>query len=149
MKRNRNSRPLKSKPPAAAPQTDGKNQRISEISEEADHHWSGGRGIMLQAMVFLSGFACLIYQILWMRQLGLFFGNTSHAAALTLAVFFAGIAFGSWFWGRRCALMDKPLSAYGWLELGIATAGAAVLAAPGCANTSIHCFMDKMEQDSD
>ena len=131
MKRNRNSPPLKSKPPAAAPQTDGKTQSPPEIHEETGHHWSGGQGIMLQAMVFLSGFACLIYQILWMRQLGLFFGNTSHAAALTLAVFFAGIAFGSWFWGRRCALMAKPLSAYGWLELGIAIAGAAVLAAPG------------------
>lgn len=131
MKRNRNTRPLKSKPPAAAPQRDEKTQSSPEIRDEAGHHWHGRRGIMLQTMVFLSGFACLIYQILWMRQLGHFFGNTSQAAALTLAVFFAGIAFGSWFWGRRSALLPKPLSAYGWLELGIAAAGAAVLAAPG------------------
>lgn len=88
-------------------------------------------------MVFLSGFACLIYQILWMRQLGLLFGNTSHAAALTLAVFFAGIAGGSWFWGRRSALLVNPLGTYGWLELGIAIAGVAVWAAPGLSH---YCY---------
>lgn len=123
MKRHGKSRSSK---PSPAPQTDGKTRG----SDEDAHHWSGAHGILLHAMVFLSGFACLIYQILWMRQLGLFFGNTSHAAALTLAVFFAGLAGGSWFWGRRSALIAKPLKAYGWLELGIATAGAAVLAAP-------------------
>jgi len=135
MKRNRHSHPLKTKPSAIAPQLDAKPVSNPDILDETGHQWSDGQGLMLQAMVFLSGFACLIYQILWMRQLGLFFGNTSHAAALTLAVFFSGIASGSWFWGRRSALLAKPLSAYGWLELGIATAGAAVLAAPALCNT--------------
>ncbi len=93
--------------------------------------WKGRQSFTLHAMIFLSGFACLVYQILWMRQLGIAFGNTSHAAALTLAVFFAGIAGGGWFWGRRSARITKFLNAYGWLELGIATAGAAVLVAPG------------------
>ncbi len=82
------------------------------------------------AMVGLSGFACLVYQILWMRQLGLLFGNTSQAAALTLAVFFGGLAAGGWFWGRRCRELAKPLRTYGWLELGIAACGVVLLAAP-------------------
>ncbi len=81
-------------------------------------------------MIFLSGFACLVYQILWMRQLGLVFGNTSHAAGLTLAVFFGGLAGGSWFWGRRSQALGQPLRTYGWLELGIGLTGLAVLAAP-------------------
>ena len=126
MKRNRNRNRLESKPASTVLQPASKSQGSPEILDATSHHWSGG----LHIMVFLSGFACLVYQILWMRQFGLFFGNTSHAAALTLAVFFAGIAGGSWFWGRRSALLARPLSAYGWLELGIATAGVAVLAAP-------------------
>ncbi len=89
---------------------------------------------MLWSMTALSGFACLVYQILWMRQLGLVFGNTSHAAALTLAVFFAGLAAGGWFWGRRCPQIANPLRVYGWLELGIAGAGVALFAAPGVCN---------------
>ena len=81
-------------------------------------------------MIGLSGFACLVYQILWMRQLGLLFGNTSHAAALTLGVFFAGLAAGGWFWGRRSRGLCNPLRTYGWLELGIAACGVLLFAAP-------------------
>jgi spermidine synthase len=81
-------------------------------------------------MVGLSGFACLVYQILWMRQLGLLFGNTSHAAALTLAVFFGGLAAGGWLWGRRSGRLQNPLRTYGWLEIGIAACGVVLLFAP-------------------
>ena len=78
----------------------------------------------------LSGFACLIYQILWMRQAGLLFGSTSQAAALTLAGFFAGLSAGGWFWGKRCRNLPNPLRTCGWLELAIAAAGTVVLLAP-------------------
>lgn len=76
--------------------------------------------MIIHLLVFLSGFCALIYQVLWMRQLGLLFGNTSHAAGVTLAAFFAGLAAGSWFWGRRSAKSGNPLRVYAGLELGIA-----------------------------
>ena len=76
--------------------------------------------MIIYLLVFLSGFSALIYQILWMKQLGLLFGNTSHAAGATLAAFFAGLAVGSWFWGRRSARVGSPLRIYAGLELGIA-----------------------------
>ena len=75
---------------------------------------------MTYLLVFFSGLAGLIYEILWMKQLGLLFGNTAHAAAATLAAFFAGIAAGSWFWGRRSGRAANALRLYGWLEAGIA-----------------------------
>jgi len=87
-------------------------------------------GAMFWMMPALSGFACLIYQILWMRQVSLLFGNTSHAAALTLAVFFGGLSLGGWYWGKRCQRKSIPLRTYAWLELGIAAAGIALLIAP-------------------
>ena len=87
-------------------------------------------GTLFWLMPALSGFACLIYQILWMRQVGLLFGNTSHSAALTLAVFFGGLSWGGWYWGKRCQGVSKPLRTYAWLELGIAAAGIAILIAP-------------------
>ena len=73
-------------------------------------------------LVFLSGFAGLVYEVLWMKQLGLLFGNTSQAAGATLAAFFGGLAVGSWLWGKRSAHMKNPLRAYAWLEVGIAVA---------------------------
>ncbi len=75
---------------------------------------------MIYLLVLASGFAGLVYEVLWMKQLGLLFGNTSHAAAATLGAFFTGLAAGSWFWGRRAAGMRNPLRAYAWLEAGIA-----------------------------
>ncbi len=71
----------------------------------------------LSALVLISGFASLVYQVLWMRHLGLLFGNGSQAAAATLAMFFAGLGVGSWWWGKRVS--GRPLRLYALLELGI------------------------------
>ncbi|QTN32835.1 fused MFS/spermidine synthase [Akkermansiaceae bacterium] len=71
-------------------------------------------------LVFLSGFAALVYQVLWMKQIGLLFGNTSHAASATLASFFLGLAAGSWALGSRVSTATNPMRTYAWLELGIA-----------------------------
>lgn len=75
---------------------------------------------MLYLLVIVSGFAGLVYEVLWMKQLGLLFGNTSQAAGATLAAFFAGLAAGSFLWGRRAARCGNALRRYAWLELGIA-----------------------------
>jgi spermidine synthase len=87
-------------------------------------------GASFWLMAGLSGFACLIYQILWMRQAGLLFGSTSQATALTLAVFFGGLSTGGCYWGKRCGKSPSPLRTCGWLELGIAAAGSVILIAP-------------------
>jgi len=71
-------------------------------------------------LFFVSGVAALVYQVLWLRELGLLFGNTAEAAAVTIAIFFAGVATGGWFWGRRARGYKRPLIAFGVLELGVA-----------------------------
>lgn len=84
-----------------------------------------GHATVLAALFFVSGAAALTYQVLWVRELGLLFGSTAEAAALTIAIFFAGIAGGGWFWGRRAGRMRRPLRAFGWLEIGVAGAALA------------------------
>lgn len=84
-----------------------------------------GHVIVLAVLFFVSGAAALTYQVLWVRELGLLFGSTAEAAALTIAIFFAGIASGGWFWGRRAGRMRRPLMAFGLLELGVAGAALA------------------------
>lgn len=76
--------------------------------------------MIIYLLVLLSGFTALVYQVLWMKQLGLLFGNTSHAAGATLAAFFAGLAAGSWFWGKRSSRSKNTLRIYAGLELGVA-----------------------------
>ncbi|WFE75019.1 spermidine synthase [Roseinatronobacter sp. S2] len=74
----------------------------------------------LGALFTLSGAAALIYQVLWVRELGLLFGSTAQAAALTIAIFFAGIALGGWLFGRWAGQMQRPLRAFGLVEIGVA-----------------------------
>jgi len=82
---------------------------------------SGARaeGSAIWLLFFASGFAGLVYQVLWMRELGLLFGNSSYATATTLSAFFLGIAAGGAVFGRRAASTPRPLRAYGWLEAAV------------------------------
>lgn len=77
-------------------------------------------------LFFASGVLGLIYELYWMRELTLLFGATAHAAAVTLAAFFAGQALGGGYWGARAPKLQRPLRTWGSMELGIA------LSAGGC-----------------
>lgn len=75
--------------------------------------------VIASLLFYLSGFAALVYEILWMKELSLLFGNSTQAAAATLAAFFAGIAAGNAYWGRFASKLARPLMVYGVLELCI------------------------------
>lgn len=73
-------------------------------------------------LFFASGMVSLIYEVLWLKELGLLFGSTAYASATTLAVFFAGLSAGGYFWGQRAARTRSPLRVYAGLEFGIGLA---------------------------
>lgn len=73
-------------------------------------------------LFFFSGAAALVYQVLWVRELRLLFGSTAQSAAIAIAIFFAGIAAGGAFWGRRVERSSNPLRVFGLLEIGVAVA---------------------------
>jgi spermidine synthase len=77
---------------------------------------------VLVAMVcfFLSGVAGLIYEVCWIRKASLIFGSTTYALSTVLAVFFIGLALGSWFFGRLSPRLKRPLRIYAILEIGAA-----------------------------
>ena len=77
------------------------------------------RAVIL-GLFFTSGFTGLIYEVLWMKELGLLFGNTAQAAASTLATFFLGLAAGTYVWGQRSERLHRPLRVYALLEAGVA-----------------------------
>lgn len=74
---------------------------------------------IILGLIFLSGCAGLVYEVLWMKQLGLLFGNSAQASAATFSAFFLGLGVGNWFWGRRAERMQDLLRAYALLEAGI------------------------------
>ncbi|MGR9046584.1 MAG: fused MFS/spermidine synthase, partial [Gammaproteobacteria bacterium] len=75
---------------------------------------------VLILLFFLSGMAALIYEVLWLKELGLLFGNTSQAMASTLAAFFLGLAAGGYYWGQKAAVWPNRLKTYACLELAVA-----------------------------
>ena len=83
---------------------------------------------MLLVCFFLSGAARLIYEVAWTKSLGLLFGHTVYASATVLAVFMAGLAAGSAWLSQRTVRVRRQIALYGWIELGVATTGAASLA---------------------
>src|SRR5258706_531487 len=71
------------------------------------------------ACFFLSGATGLVYEVLWIRMLGLVFGHTVFAVTTVLTAFMAGLGLGSWIFGRLADRQARPLRLYGLLELGI------------------------------
>lgn len=76
--------------------------------------------VSLAVLFFVSGASALIYQVLWLRLLGLVFGVTIHAATTVLASFMAGLAIGSLAAGRMAPRIRQPLIWFGVAELFIA-----------------------------
>ena len=63
----------------------------------------------------LSGFAALLYQTAWMRQLSTVFGTSELAVATILAAYMAGLAFGAAVAGRFIDRIRRPILFYGVL----------------------------------
>jgi len=76
--------------------------------------------LLLYFLFFLSGAAALVYEVVWVRSLGLVFGGSHLAVTTVLAVFMGGLALGSFVLGRRADRTERPLRLYGLLELGVA-----------------------------
>jgi spermidine synthase len=84
------------------------------------------------ACFFLSGATGLVYEVLWIRLLGLVFGHTVFAVTTVLTAFMAGLGLGSWIFGRVADRHLRPLRLYGLLELGVGVVCLLVpLALPG------------------
>ncbi len=75
---------------------------------------------MLFTAIFISGASALIYQLIWVRLLGLVFGVSSFAVATVVAVFLLGLGLGSYFFGRWSERARDPLRIYMYVEVGIA-----------------------------
>ena len=96
----------------------------------------------LLACFALSGFAALLYQTAWARELSFVFGTSELAVAAVLAAYMGGLALGSAAAARLAPRLHRPIRAYGWIELGIALCAlaAAVVAIsrflPSCSTIS-------------
>lgn len=102
---------------------------------------------MLFSLFFASGISGLIYQIVWVRMLSRIMGSTTYAVAIVVAAFMAGLALGSFIWGRYGDRSRRPLLLYARLELAV---GVIALAVPWLlqAAVALYSFVHQMTEGS-
>jgi spermidine synthase len=88
-----------------------------------------GRMALFTLLLFFSGTAALIYQVLWIRQLSLVVGVEVYSITVAVSAFFAGLAVGGVLLGRMADTWKRPLLLYALLEVGVAVAGFVVTVA--------------------
>ncbi|MFG0324553.1 fused MFS/spermidine synthase [Pseudomonas sp. zjy_13] len=76
--------------------------------------------LMPAALLFASGGAALIYQVLWVKQLSLVVGVEVYAITAGISAFFAGLAMGGLLFGRWADRLRHPVRLYAGLELSVA-----------------------------
>src|SRR5262245_22644274 len=83
---------------------------------------AGERAIPRLAALLLmaSGAAGLVYQVLWIRQLGLVLGVDVYAVAVGVRAFIGGLGLGGWLLGRWAERFGRALHLYAGIELAIA-----------------------------
>lgn len=79
--------------------------------------------VVLLSVFFFSGISALLYQIVWLKYLGLIFGNTVYAAATLIAVFLGGLGLGAFVFSRSFAAR-RTLVVYSCVEGLIGAFGA-------------------------
>jgi len=65
----------------------------------------------------------LVYETLWVKQLGRVVGVEVHAVTIALSAFFAGLALGGAVLGRFADRSARPVRLYAALEVGVAVCG--------------------------
>lgn len=71
-------------------------------------------------IAFFSGFAALIYQVVWIRDFSLLFGTHLLSTSTILSVFMAGLAAGAWIAGKLADKLRQPLILLVILQAGTA-----------------------------
>lgn len=87
-----------------------------------------------------SGCSALIYEIVWLQQLGLVLGATSVSLAILLTSFMGGMSLGSLALPRFVSTERHPLRVYAVLELLIGVCGLAILWAMPLVS-SVYCSL--------
>jgi spermidine synthase len=80
-------------------------------------------GLVFATLLFCSGAAALIYQVLWIKQLSIVVGVDVYSITIAVSAFFFGLTLGGLVIGRWADQWENPLSLYFALEAGVALLG--------------------------
>lgn len=99
------------------------SEYVQRPAEKNDVSAWNGSGHVAVFCLFVSGLTGLAYEICWIRKAAMVFGSAAFALSTVLAVFFGGMAIGSFLFGRYSQRTRRPLKVYAALEIGIGLLG--------------------------
>ncbi|MBZ9785640.1 fused MFS/spermidine synthase [Pseudomonas sp. REP124] len=95
----------------------------SKSSATPVHHVASPALLIPTLLLFVSGAAALVYQVLWIKQLSLVVGVEVYAITTGISAFFAGLALGGLWFGRWADRLQQPALLYAGLEVLVAVLG--------------------------
>jgi spermidine synthase len=113
-------------------------------ADATDRDHVAPRSMLFYLLLFFSGTAALIYQVLWIRQLTLVVGVEVYSITIAVSAFFAGLAAGGAFLGRIADRWSRPLLGYALLEFAVAFMGISATFALGHAARTFVVMQDHL-----
>ena len=102
---------------------DSSRMSSSRSAERTTRQGKQARLLIPALLLFVSGGAALVYQVLWVKQLSLVVGVEVFAVTTAISAFFAGLALGGLAFGRWADRLRRPVLLYAGLELLVAILG--------------------------
>ena len=95
------------------------HHRPEHTPTRTNDHWLLCPSRIGLSAYFLSGFAALGYEVLWMRVFIPFLHSSTYSFSTMLAAFLTGLAVGSWIFALLVDRWKSFLNALGWTQIGI------------------------------
>ncbi|WP_281613170.1 fused MFS/spermidine synthase [Flammeovirga sp. SubArs3] len=84
------------------------------------------RTILLSLLLFLSGITSLLFQTLWVKQLGIVIGVDIYSTSIVISGFFTGLGIGNYILGKYVEKNNSPLLCYAIFEIVTAFLGVTI-----------------------
>ncbi|AZQ61150.1 spermidine synthase [Flammeovirga pectinis] len=82
--------------------------------------------LVFTLLLFISGITALIFQTLWVKQLGIVIGVDIYSTSIVISGFFTGLGAGNYYLGKYIQRSDNPLRVYCNLEILTAISSAII-----------------------
>jgi spermidine synthase len=98
----------------------GSTREALPETEGTGHIGLDAKSMSFALLLFSSGAAALIYQVVWIKQLSLVVGVEVYSVTIAVSAFFAGLALGGAVFGHWADRFPRPFLLYSMLEAGVA-----------------------------
>jgi predicted membrane-bound spermidine synthase len=92
----------------------------------------------------LTGLSSFIYEVSWIRMLGLALGSSTHAFELMLSAFILGLALGGWWMRKRIDAIAGPEPYLGWVQVIMGISALATLPLYSASFNLVGWLMDSV-----